>query len=317
MTSFLIFVGLLGVGLWTVKVLFGKKPDSMKAANVAVPTVTRNTPETERSTQTIAVTSSSVSDGTASDMFCTPKQAHGEMSLSNAYWQVMSEITGDGLTSEMLTAIKPAFIDALGDPKRAGRLLADSLCDITWDWPRWHAFAKRRGYQTVMEVPQMTGKPDLYALLYGTLKADLVRLGESLDVTLPKSLSKTEMLKRLMVLPASKFEIWVDATKDQRPVTEVQKVRREMGRFIASRVMTLALRSEQLQQRLEPGFVALQPFWKFECQDDPDNHPPKKCRDMNGKVLPMDQARKHFPSLPCDRLDCYCEIYTRHKLESI
>lgn len=62
MTSFFIFIGLLGMGLWSVKFLFGKKPDSMKAANVAASTGTTNTTDPEKRTQTLAMTSPSVRD---------------------------------------------------------------------------------------------------------------------------------------------------------------------------------------------------------------------------------------------------------------
>lgn len=250
-----------------------------------------------------------------SGMFCTPKQAYGEERLSKAYWLVMSELKGEGLTLNTLAALEPAFIDALDDSKRAGQLLADVFRGIDWDWPRWHGFAKRNGYSSVSDIAADAQAQSLNALLNKALKADLVALGASLNIALPKSNSKSEMINSLMALPPEQFGTWVESARLNRHATEADKLHRDMGRFVAVRISYLANQEQHYEQCTDPEVLILHPYWRFICPNDMPTPAPKRCRDLDQKVLPAAQAMKKFPKIPCDRLDCQCRFTTQRRLD--
>lgn len=243
-------------------------------------------------------------------MFCSPAEAYGADSLDAAYWTVMRELQGEGLSEELITAAQPGFIDELGDPRKAGRLLADAFSEIDWDWPRWYPFAKRQGHATVKEVRQI--KPTLPELFGLSLKAELLALAASLGRVLPKALGKREIIKQLMLLPARGFESWAEAARRNLLEAQLVKVRREMGQFVAGRICALAGMSRQYKVLQDSEVLALCPNWKFHCPSDLFPPVPKKCRDLNDKILPAKEAMKKFPTLPCERLDCHCDIYTRN-----
>jgi hypothetical protein len=244
--------------------------------------------------------------------FGTPLQdLVGPARVAEAYWQVMSELQGTGLTPDHLTGMKSTFIDQLGDPKRAGRVMAEALDPIVWDWPRWHPFAKRRGYNTVQQVIQTTNAMGLHAMLQGSTKAELMALGASLELALPRSHGNVEMVQALMALPIERFDSWVKQTRQRLTEKQLLKTHREMGQFIACRVGQLALSADQYARYCDPDYMRLHPYWRFICPDDWLSTAPKKCRDLDQKVLPAAEAMKIFPTIPCARVDCDCRVTTQ------
>ena len=228
--------------------------------------------------------------------------------LGAAYWTLMRELQGEGLSEELIAAVQPGFIEALGDSRRAGRMLADAFSEIDWDWPRWYPFSRRKGNATVREVRQDVSDIALDELLAKSLKDELLALAESLGKVLPKNSKKTEVIRQLMLFPAQGFESWAEAAKKNLLEAQLVKVRREMGRFVAGRICALAGMSHQYEVLQDLEVLALCPNWKFHCMSDLFPPAPKKCRDLNDKILPAKEAMKKFPTLPCERLDCYCRI---------
>jgi len=231
--------------------------------------------------------------------------------VNTAYWQVMSELQGEGLTPDLMTALKPVFIDALGDPKRAGRLLADTFNDIDWDWPHWYSFAKPRDCNTVKDIRLAGAIQELHALLSGLLKDDLVALAASFDLAIKKSISKKEVIENLMLLPPEKLKDWVEDARLQWLEKQLDKVYLDMGRHIASRVSHLAINEHHYAQCSDPEAIRLHPYWRFICPEDWISTAPKKCRELDQKVLPAAEAMKIFPKIPCARLDCHCRFTTQ------
>lgn len=244
-------------------------------------------------------------------MFSTPLEIHGEERLSRAYWTVLGELQGDGLSSSVMTALKSSFIAELGNSKKAGQLLATALDSADWDWPRWQSFAKREGHDTVSDVLAGLGDQDLQSLLRGTLKDDLIALASTFNIKIRKSMNKTEMIKMLMEVPHDQFEPWISETKKRARQDALWRVHCKMGDRIAMRVRNLAYEESRYETISDPDFLRFQPYWQFICDGPFPGQAPKKCRDLNEVILPAEEAMKIFPRLPCKRLDCHCRITTQ------
>lgn len=87
---------------------------------------------------------------------------------------------------------------------------------------------------------------------------------------------------------------------------------RALGRAVCSRVSMLAYNEFRCEQLLEPAYRALRPRWKFICSMDMS--PPKACLKFHGAVLPVEDALKVFPKLPCKLLQCSCRIAAQDRL---
>lgn len=305
MTELVILIVLIGLAVWIVK---------RSAKKVATTSADR---EDENQSLSRQSPSESAETCTSVGLFCAPLEAYGVERLQKAYWQVMRELQGLSESVDLLQAVMPEFLNALGDNKHAGCLLADTLMGIDWDWPKWHAFAKRQGYNTVPDVIEMVERQDLHAQLHRLLKADLVTLASSLSMVLPMSLKKTEMIKRLMTIEASHLESWSINAKNELLAKELQKLHRDMGRFLAGRISYIANQEIHYEQCSDPGYVSLHPYWRFICPNDIPTPAPKRCREMDQKVLPAAQAMQKFPMIPCDRLDCQCRFTTQRRVDEI
>lgn len=253
--------------------------------------------------------SSSPSPAAISGAFSTPLETYGEDRLSRAYWTVLGELQGDGLTPDMLNDLRPSFIAKLGDSRGAGKLLAEALGSVDWDWPRWQPFAKREGCDTVSDVREAHGEKDLRSLLEGTVKDDLVALAGTFGIQIKKSVKKSEMIDRLMAVPTKELEPWLTEARNRIRKLALWKVHCMMGHRIASRVNHLAHEELRHEQISDPDFQKLFPYWQFHCDEHHlSTRAPKKCRDLDQVMLPAAKARKVFPKLPCSRLDCHCRI---------
>ena len=247
----------------------------------------------------------------------TPERTESaEPNWAQACKQVLGELEGEGLTPELLSAALPPFLDGMGDPRKAGVALAGALAPVPWDWPRWQPYAKRDGYDRVADFMALDAGMGLHALLHSATKAELVALGAMQQLAVPSKLTKAKMIEQLMGLPTANLQTWETLTREVWRTKQLMKVRRHMGERLASRAMHIAIEKNNLRQRSEPGYTRFHPYWRFICPEDAIESAPKKCRDLNQKVLLAEQARSAFPSIPCARIDCCCRITTQTREDS-
>lgn len=237
-----------------------------------------------------------------------PPDAAHEGRRATAYWAVMSELQGEGITSDLLLELKPKILEALNDPRRCASELVKRLDGLSCNWPRWNSHARRQGYDTAKDVNQLSAEASLESLLNGTLKADLVALGREGGVALKESMNKAAMVERLLEMAPEHLECWEFEKRKSIKDKGLKKVEREMAEALIRRISTVAHEARYLEQMSDPDVVQLHPYWRFICSSDIGPKAPKKCRDMDQLVLPMAEAMKAFPKLPCARLDCQCRF---------
>jgi hypothetical protein len=258
---------------------------------------------------TLTLTSAVVFDESA------PPDAAQEGRLAAAYWAVMSELQGEGITSDLLLELKPKILATLNDPRRCASELVKKLDGLSCNWPRWNSHARRQGYDTAKDVNQLSAEASLESLLNGTLKADLVALGREGGVALKESMTKAAMVKRLLEMSPEHLECWEFEKRESIKDKGLKKVEREMAEALIRRISTVAHEARHLEQMSDPDVVQLHPYWRFICPSDIGPKPPKKCRDMDQKVLPAAEAMKTFPKIPCERLDCQCRFTTQRRVD--
>lgn len=236
-----------------------------------------------------------------------------EEHLEVSYWAVMSTLQADAASLAVLDQLRPRFLDALpsGSPV-AGDLLCNALSDIDWDWPLWHPFAKSEESSTLADIDaEIDGTAPAEMLSLAT-NAQLRALCRDSGVRVSSSAVKAELIEglRKTLSDASFAEL-------ARPFAERERARlkaacrREMATVIAARVASIAQNTERYEQLLDPDFAALAPFWKFHYVDYFGGEE-RRCKRLDGKILPIEKALAEFPHLPCDYLQCSCRISTEH-----
>ena len=223
--------------------------------------------------------------------------------LDHAFGLVVSELDGPAEVARRLHTVRAEFLRLLGNRYALGKWVVQTLEGLDWDWPRWHA----SGYVTLPELRAEAGGmkavDGLSMLTVPQLKALLREHGGQAH----SKATKADVLRAVCALPS---EIWEPIAHDQvqqRLETKMMACRREMGARMGSRISHIALQRWRLRQLTSPEHLALFPRWEFMCPSDG----PKSCKRLNGKVLPVEQALKAFPALPCARLNCCCWLAAR------
>ena len=223
--------------------------------------------------------------------------------LDHAFDLVVSELDGPEEVAQRLHAGRTEFLQLLGDRHAVGKWVVQALAGLDWDWPRWHTHDDTTLPELKAEAGEMKPVDGLSMLTVPQLKALLREHGGQV---LSKA-TKADVLQAVCALPS---EVWEPVARDQVQQwleTKMLACRRRMGGRMASRITHIALGRLRFRQLTNPGFLAVLPRWEFVCPSDG----PKSCKRLNGKVLPVQEALKAFPLLPCARLDCGCWIAAR------
>lgn len=231
----------------------------------------------------------------------------------DAFEMVVSELAGPPEVQQRMHADREDFLQLLGDSRKAGQFAAQVLDGLDWDWPRWHAYAKASflAHDTLTDLRHQASCMKPVEGLNMMTVAQLKAVTKRQELNLPGKLQKAELVAAIKAL---RPDTWSPEAKAQIQLWLTRKelaCRREMGAAMASRVAHIALEKLKLQQRIDPGYLALRPNWRFECEGPSWGlDKPKDCKRLHGKVLPATEALLSFPALPCERLFCMCEIVT-------
>lgn len=223
--------------------------------------------------------------------------------LDHAFDLVVSELDGTTEVAQRLHTGRAEFLQLLGNRHALGKWVVQTLEGLDWDWPRWHA----SGYITLpdlrAEASGMKPVDGLSMLTVPQLKALLREHGGQV----PGKATKADVLRAVCGLPSMAWEPVARVQVQQWLETKMVACRREMGGRMASRISHIALERLRFRQLTSPEYLALFTRWEFMCP----SYGPKSCKRLNGKVLPVQEALKAFPALPCARLDCCCWIASR------
>ena len=226
-----------------------------------------------------------------------------------AFVDVISELEGPPEIKERMFAGRHEFLQLLGDSRKAGHWVAQTLDGLDWDWPSWCEYVKTSMYanDTLRDLRQQASlmKPAdaLDMMTVAQLKAALKQHG---GLPLPGKHQKADLIAAVKALSITDWaqvaNVQIQAWLNKKELV----CRQKMGARMASRISHIAIERRRLQQRRDPGLLALRPRWGFICSAP--QSAPKSCKKLNGKVLPAQQAMSIFPTLPCERLDCCCRI---------
>lgn len=241
-----------------------------------------------------------------------PPNDHKEMThedhLDVAYWAVMTDLQPD-IPLSRLNHLKPKLLSVLSSgSKAAGSLICSELADIPWDCPAWIAFPKSDRGESVSEAVASIGHMKAAEILESARKNDLQELCKTHAVRVLSKATKPQMIAALgAALSASDFSKITEPFRARLISTEQGVSRKEMAEFIALKISRVAYNAHRYEQLSEPEFAAIRPFWKFIWVDYGDA--PRACKKFDGKILPIEEAKKRFPHLPCNRLRCNCRLH--------
>lgn len=227
-----------------------------------------------------------------------------------AFEDVISELSGPAEIQHRMRIGRSEFMQLLGDPRKAGRWIEQTLDGLDWDWPRWHTYAKTFDEDTLqtlaVEASKITQMDALSMMTVQQLKALLL---QHEGQTSKGKATKDDILRAINHLHSDTMKVATQAQVQQWLSKKTTACRQKMGSRIASRISSIALGRMRIQQLTEPSFLALHPYWEFVCCESA----PKSCKKHNGKLLPVSQALQVFPKPPCDRLDCGCRVVPRRQ----
>ncbi len=235
-----------------------------------------------------------------------------ESDYDQAFTEVISELSGPPEILLRMRSGRAEFLQLLGDSRKAGQWVAQTLEGLDWDWPRWHTNAASM-FEDDNTLPALRAEASAIAqadalnmMTVPQLKALLLRHGSPLPTG---KATKADVLAAVQSLPPSVLNGVAQELVQQWLGKKVVACRQKMGTRMAGRISHIAMERMRLCQRSDPACLALRPRWQFICGDP--QSAPKSCKKFNGKVLPAQQALGTFPRLPCERIDCMCRIATQ------
>lgn len=242
-------------------------------------------------------------------MFSPPHEVYPAADLQAAFSTVVAELQGSQEIARRLHAGRDEFLQLLGDSRKAGKWVAQTLGGLDWDWPRWADYVQTSFWDltTPAALREQADRMALGSALGLLTLAQLKKLLREHGGQAPAKAGKADVLKAVQALPADALAPIAQAQIQQWLEAKLLACHSQMGARMASRVSHIALERWQLRQRTEPGYLALRPRWEFVCEPEA----PRACKRLHGKVLHVQQAMATFPVLPCARLDCRCRVETR------
>lgn len=233
--------------------------------------------------------------------------------LEIAYWLVVKDLYAPtDIPVAQLNAILQNFLVPTGDIKKAGLVIFDGLSGIEWDWFAWHSFAKKEGYDVLdniaIEIGKMRPIEILDTLTMVDLKSFCLINGFEKIPRSKKSDITTFLLKEI---PKDAIYGLILPFRERFHEKQNQKCRAKMCFYMASRIHSIAYNISRYEQLNE--IQTHLPYWKFVWGGYSDISVPKVCRKFDNKILPVNEARKIFPVLPCKYLQCQCRIAAENK----
>jgi hypothetical protein len=226
--------------------------------------------------------------------------AHTEI----AYWSVVKDlIAPEDIPIALLKAALPEFLASSGSASKAGAVIISHLNGIAWDWPAWHAFAKKTDRYTLTEITTSVAKIRPIDLLVTLAVPELKRRCKDREIIPEKKATKDQIVVAL--LKATKDgseEKLFDRIRRQILEKESHQCRKQMALHMAARITKVAYTMERYEQ------LKSFPFWRFVWGGGADIDAPKECRKFNNEKLSATEAKHNFPVLPCDYLQCGCYI---------
>lgn len=225
-----------------------------------------------------------------------------------AFSAVMRELQNMPLTEAQLAELSGPLIEALGDTRRAAKILVDALAHADWDWPAWYPHAKREGFPTIQQV-LAERDPGPYELLKQMLKPELLATALAFGVPATRSAPKDEIIPALLNSGSPQLKPLLQELLTQHRGKRRSQIYLQVAEGVATRIMRVAHGEFRYRQMLDFGQYPNFSHWLFRVDDSYDHSkPPKRCRDLHGCILHHVDAAKKFPRQPCDRLDCRCDI---------
>lgn len=225
-----------------------------------------------------------------------------------AFDLVLSEVEPHSTLSVDQQNVLRTMINDFGIPSSARDLLHRLLDARDWDWPMWIKFEKRTGRDTIAgllsEISDASKIELLGRLTYGELKA--LAVARCAAQTLARS--KTKLIEQIAQVDDDQMFQMIESFRGVVASRLTLKTRQEKCEALCGRIQTVAMhlyRKEQLEEMDKGGYAT---HWGFRWCGDLNMDAPKNCKKYDKTVLPSGDARKKFPTLPCDFLQCGCSV---------
>jgi hypothetical protein len=232
-----------------------------------------------------------------------------EEHLEVAYWSVMANLKSDEIPLELLRELCPKFLAAVASNHRtAVDLLLETLKDYEWDFPEWHALPKSSREMSRGEVTEWANRIRPRTLLEEATKPSLELICKQHEIYVPSKAKKAEVISALLksLTPAA-LDLAILPIREKMAAAAMIASRRDIADFICGRISSIGHNANHYEQLSDPEYVALCPFWKFIWVDH-FGDAPKSCKKFDGKILPVEKAKRIFPHLPCKRRNCHCRV---------
>lgn len=252
------------------------------------------------------------SDGMQRTGLSSAPRASWQMSyeehLEVAYWAVMQMLQPSDIPMSRLNDLKPKLLGMMNSgEEKAAHVLLSELADIPWDCPAWHKLPKRDRGESTTEVVADVARMKPATLLERALRSDLQSLCKTHGIRVLSKAKKPEMISALRnALSPDVFAEIAFPFGASLAAALQNSGRKDMAAFIVSRISGVARNAHRYEQLSDPEFVLLRPFWKFVWADY--GEAPQACKKFNGKILPIDEAKRVFPHLPCKSRRCNCYL---------
>lgn len=230
--------------------------------------------------------------------------------LKVAFWSVVNELVpAEDIPEDRMAAAFPDFASSAGAPQKEGDAIWSCLLGIAWDWPAWERFATKAGYETLRSVTESIAKMRPVDVLKTLLVAELKQLCKDRGVEPVPRGPKDDLVKAILkATPKDDVPALLNPYRQRMESSRSDKCRRRMAFFMAVRISSIAYNIGRYEQLTDPDLLELRPCWRFEWGGSIDRDAPKSCRQFHNKVLPVQEAKRVFPALPCDYLQCGCAI---------
>jgi hypothetical protein len=228
--------------------------------------------------------------------------------LEVAFWEVVASLQPADIPMAKLDQLKPRLLASLSSGSEvAGKLLCSALSDIEWDWPMWHAWAKRDSCDSIPKIDTRILRLTPCALLDRQSKAELIKLCEIHGVVFRKSAAKKVLIGLLReALSPEDYSALAEPLRGELRQGEHAVCRKEMALRLCSRIASIAHNANRYEQLTDPDFLSIGSHWQFVWVDDLVT--PRACKKFDQMVLPARKAYRVFPHLPCKHLRCSCRI---------
>lgn len=230
--------------------------------------------------------------------------------LEIAYWAVLKDLEPAAeIPLARLRDALPEFLAAVGDPRKAGRVLFECLAGIAWDWPPWEAFARKTGRDSLKSVSTSLARLPPAEVLAGCSVAQLKALCSARNVKHEARATKQALVDAILRgTTAAAAAAIAQPIRQARLTQALEKCRAEMARNLALRILSVAHGLEETERLADPDLLSVLPLREFHWCGHTDIDAPKACRQFDGKRLFNGVALATFPALPCDYLRCSCWI---------